>query len=90
MNIDVDIRPEKPEDESAIWHVTKRAFEGRPYADGNEQDIVNALRSEGAQTVSLVAEHRGRVLGHVAFSPAVPEDSSSPRPPARLPSTSWS
>jgi putative acetyltransferase len=43
----------------------------------DEQDIVDRLRERGALAISLVAEHRGRILGHVAFSPAVPEDSSA-------------
>ncbi len=77
MNLEVHIRPEQRGDEGDIWHVTKQAFAGRPYADGTEQDIINLLRDQGALAISLVAEYRGRILGHVAFSPAVPEDSSS-------------
>ena len=76
MSIEFHIRPERPGDAAGIWHVTKRAFAGLPYADGNEQDIISALRGCGALAISLVAEHRDRILGHVAFSPAVPEDSS--------------
>jgi putative acetyltransferase len=71
------IRPEQPGDQTEIRHVTKRAFAARPYAGGNEQDIIDALRRCGALAVSLVAEHCGRIVGHAAFSPAVPEDSSS-------------
>jgi len=77
MSLEVQIRPEEPEDVRAIWQVTKQAFAGRPYADGTEQDIVNGLREQGALAISLVAEHGGRVVGHVAFSPAVPEDLSA-------------
>jgi putative acetyltransferase len=70
------VRAEQPGDEPAIYDVTRRAFEGLPYADGTEQDIVNALRRHGALAVSLVAEHEGRIVGHVAFSPAVTGDGS--------------
>src|SRR5689334_19168125 len=77
MSLDVLIRPEAPGDVRDIWQVTKDAFAGRPYAEGTEQDIIDALRAQGALAISLVAEYRGRLVGHVAFSPAVPEDFSS-------------
>ena len=76
MDPDILIRPETPADVTCIWHVTKRAFAGRSYSDGNEQDIVDALRARGALAISLVAEQRGTILGHVAFSPASAEDAS--------------
>jgi predicted N-acetyltransferase YhbS len=77
MNPEVVVRPEKDQDVRAIWQVTKQAFEGRPYADGTEQDIIDVLRARGALSISLVAEDRGSILGHVAFSPAMPDDLSS-------------
>jgi len=39
-----------------------------------EHFIVEALRSAGALTVSLVAELEGRVVGHIAFSPVTLSD----------------
>jgi len=76
MTIECLVRPEQHGDEVAIYEVTRRAFDGLPYADGTEQDIVNALRSHGALAVSLVALHDNRIVGHVAFSPAVAEGGS--------------
>jgi len=70
----VVIRPESSHDVGAIRIVTQRAFEGRPYSGGNEQDIIDALRERNALAVSLVAEQGGRICGHVAFSPARPAD----------------
>jgi putative acetyltransferase len=70
------IRPETPADTAGIWHLTKRAFAGRSYSDGTEQDIVDALRERGALAISLVAEQQGTIVGHVAFSPASAEDGS--------------
>jgi putative acetyltransferase len=70
------VRPESSEDEAAIRELTRRAFAGRSYSAGNEQDIIDALRREEALSISLVAERRGEVLGHVAFSPARSEDGS--------------
>jgi len=65
------IRPESPLDKQAIYDLAKRAFAPMPFAAGNEQDLVNALREQGALEISLVAEHKGRVVGHIAFSPAI-------------------
>ena len=47
-----------------------------PYAGGDEQDIIDRLRSAGALTVSLVATRDSEVIGHVAFSPARASDKS--------------
>lgn len=42
-----------------------------PYASGNEQDLVDALRRDGGLALSLVAtEPDGAMIGHIAFSPA--------------------
>ncbi len=58
------IRPEEPEDISAIRHVNTLAF-GQP----NETDLVDALRHAGVLTISLVAVKDDLVVGHIAFSP---------------------
>ena len=76
MNIDILIRPETSSDVTGIRDVTRRAFAGRSYSAGNEQDLVDALRAQNALTISLVAEQGGRILGHIAFSPASAEDAS--------------
>ena len=41
------------------------------HSDQTEADIVEALRSDGALTVSLVAIQDDEIIGHVAFSPVV-------------------
>ncbi len=71
------IRREAEGDESAIRDVTFAAFEGKPYADGDEHELVDRLRSDGALAISLVAEIAGRIVGHIAFSPAVASDGSA-------------
>ncbi|AFL52233.1 putative acetyltransferase [Sinorhizobium fredii] len=63
------IRPETDRDHAAIHDVTAAAFAGQPYSDQTEPLIIDRLRAEGALTLSLVAEERGEVIGHVAFSP---------------------
>ena len=38
------IRQERPEDYATVYHVVKEAFENAEYTDGNEQNLVAALR----------------------------------------------
>lgn len=64
------IRQEKSGDEAAIADVTRRAFEGKSYADENDAKIVGGLRDAGALVLSLVATHKGQIIGQVALSPA--------------------
>lgn len=63
------IRPETANDIPKIRALITSAFDGAPHSDGTEGAIVDALRSAGALTVSLVAEFDGQIAGHVAFSP---------------------
>ena len=64
------IRQEREGDEAAIAAVVRAAFEGKPYADENDEKIVGRLRKNGALVLSLVAIARGRIVGQVALSPA--------------------
>jgi len=65
----MQVRPERPEDASIIRALTTAAFEGRPFSDGTEAQVIDALRAAGALTLSLVATEGEDILGHVAFSP---------------------
>jgi putative acetyltransferase len=65
----MDIRQERPEDAAPIRAVTEAAFKGVPFSDQTEGSIIDALRSAGVLTVSLVATEGSEILGHVAFSP---------------------
>ena len=60
----IEIREEHPGDVTAIRDVNTRAF--RQEQEGN---IVEALRSNGAALLSLVATLDGRVVGHIMYSP---------------------
>jgi len=62
----ITIRPESAEDEAGVRRVNERAF---PTAA--EADIVDALRANCPDVVSLVAEENARIVGHILFSPAV-------------------
>ena len=60
------IRQEEKRDCHDIYAIVKAAFESADHSDGNEQDLVNALRQSGAYIpeLSLVAEIDGRIAGH--------------------------
>ena len=69
----IRIRPEDERDPPAIHDLTRRAFAPMPFAAGDEQVLIGVLRELGALSLSLVAEHRGEVVGHVALSPVTHE-----------------
>ena len=71
------IRDEARHDAEVIAEVTVAAFDSLEISNHTEQFIVEALRSAGALTVSLVAEVDGHVVGHIAFSPVTISDGSN-------------
>jgi putative acetyltransferase len=70
----VTIRHEKPADAAAVRRVHEAAF---PTA--TEAGLIDRLRASGKAAVSLVADDRGRIVGHVLFTPVTCE------PPAKVP-----
>ena len=73
--MDLEIRREQPEDIAGIHAVNELAF-GRP----NEADLVDALRRNCTEMLSLVAIGRDRVVGHALFSPVSVEGADLPTP----------
>ncbi len=67
----MQIRLERPNDATTIHALTDTAFRGRPYSDGTEAQVIDALRAAGALTLSLVAIDGDNIVGHVAFSPVM-------------------
>ena len=64
------IRQEHNKDFQSVYALVKAAFESVEHADGNEQDLVNALRKSGSYIpeLSLVAEDDGKIVGHIMFT----------------------
>ncbi len=60
---DITIRVESTPDERHIWRVNEAAFES-----SDEASLVDALRTGGFVTASLVADADGEVVGHILFS----------------------
>ncbi|WP_379553371.1 GNAT family N-acetyltransferase [Qipengyuania sp. DGS5-3] len=65
----VTLRPEQPGDEAVIHALTEEAFAPMPFSEGDEPDLIDALRADGDLTLSLVAEDSSGIIGHIAFSP---------------------
>ena len=73
------IRQEKAEDYEAVYHVVQEAFQNAEHTDGNEQNLVVALRKSKAfiLQLSLVAVEDQRVVGHILHQSGC-ERSASP------------
>lgn len=66
------IRHAEPRDIDAIQVLIKKAFDG-PL----EAKLVEDLAGDGDLFLSLVAESRGEIIGHIAFSPLVSKDGTA-------------
>ncbi|MDO5411714.1 MAG: N-acetyltransferase [Lachnospiraceae bacterium] len=64
------IRQETPEDYNAVYELIKEAFLTTEYTDGNEHNLVTALRKGTAfiPELSLVAVINGEIVGHIMFT----------------------
>lgn len=65
------IRDERAGDEAAIRQMVERAFTGHPYSDGDEAQVIDALRADGDLVLSLVAEDGNAIVGQVTYSRAI-------------------
>ena len=66
---EVLIRAEQVSDIEPIRRVVTVAFAAVLQSNQKESLLVDELRDCGALSVSLIAEFKGQVVGHVAFSP---------------------
>ena len=64
------IRQEQNKDFHSVYALIKTAFESAEHADGNEQNLAEALRKGDSYipALSLVAEVGGRIVGHIMFT----------------------
>ncbi len=72
------IRQERTEDYETVYDVIKEAFDSAEHADGNEPELVNALRKGNGfiPQLSFVAEIDGKIVGHILFTKATIENST--------------
>lgn len=68
--LDINIRQERIEDYKEVYEVVKKTFEQAEHTDGNEQNLVDALRKGDAfvPELSLVAEEDNKIIGHILFT----------------------
>lgn len=66
------IRTAEEKDYDSIYTLVKAAFERAEHSDGNEHDLVNAMRKGSAfvPELSLVAEIEKKIVGHIMFTKA--------------------
>ena len=67
------IRQETEKDYSRVYELIKTAFAAAEHSNGNEQDLVSALRKGAAfvPQLSLVAEIDGQIVGHILYTEAM-------------------
>lgn len=70
------IRQEASGDYDEVYGLVREAFASAEHSDGNEHDLVAALRKSAAfvPELSLVAEVGGRIVGHILFTEATVGD----------------
>lgn len=68
----MQIQREQKTEEQKVYPFEKEAFASAKHANGNEQDLVVALRKSDAfvPELSLVAEVNGKLVGYLLFSEA--------------------
>jgi predicted N-acetyltransferase YhbS len=73
--MDVTVRRETEKDHEAVFELVRLAFENAEYGDHDEQYLVERLRRSQAfvPELSLVAESRGRIVGHIMLTELVIE-----------------
>lgn len=64
------IRQENENDYYEVFELIKQAFASAEHCDGNEQDLVNALRKSNSfvPELSLVAVVDNKIAGHILFT----------------------
>lgn len=68
ISSDIVIRGEREADAESVWCLNAEAF-----PTPAEANLVNVLKRE-CECLSLVAEHREAIVGHILFSPVTLED----------------
>ena len=66
----VEIRQESQKDYEEVYRVVKKAFKMAEHSDGNEQDLVVALRNSDSfiPELSLIAVKEDKIIGYILFT----------------------
>lgn len=74
----LQVRPETPADFAAVRQLTIDAFSASDLGYHGEADLIEAIRENCEQYLSLVACWEEKVVGHCCFSPVVLESDAGP------------
>ena len=68
----MNIRQENSNDYEQVYNLVKKAFESAEHSDGNEHELVCALRKSQSfiPELTLVALTANKIVGHIMFSRA--------------------
>lgn len=67
--MDITIRPESSDDHDSVCRVTLDAFTGSEFGHNGETQLVELLRTNCADALSLVALEGETLVGHAFFTP---------------------
>lgn len=68
----MEIRQENQSDYETVYNIVKEAFTTAEQSDGNEHELVRALRNTDSfiPELSIVAVEDGKIVGHILFTKA--------------------
>lgn len=74
----LEVRQETKKDYEEVYNVVKTAFEKAEHSDGNEQDLVVALRKSNSfiPELSLIAVSENKIIGYILFTKIKIEDNT--------------
>jgi putative acetyltransferase len=67
----ITIRQETPDDFDTVRKLTVDAFSACEFGHNGEAELIEKLRANHCDLISLIAERDNERLGHLLFSPAV-------------------
>ncbi|MEM9721783.1 MAG: N-acetyltransferase [Bacteroidota bacterium] len=76
--MEISIRPESSHDYESVEDLVQAAFANEPLSDQSESLLVHRLRNSPSfvPELSLIAEHEGRIIGHILLTEIIVQNDS--------------